>query len=484
MTYEAVIGLEVHVQLKTETKLFCGCRNEFGAEPNSHLCPVCLGLPGALPVPNEEAIVKTILTGLMVGSMIPSRAKFDRKNYFYPDMPKNYQISQYDQPLCLGGGVTLPALAFPKDAQKEPQALANKRVRLVRIHLEEDVGKSFHLENYSGIDFNRAGTPLMEIVTEADLTTPEEAFALLTTLREILRYGKVSDVDMEKGQLRCDVNISVRPVGTEAFGVKREVKNLNSISAVRRALRHEIQTQIELVSSGAELVQQTMRWDDARGETTPMRTKEQAHDYRYFPDPDLLPIHCEGRLRKEAERRMPELPERKKSRLSQTYGLSEYQASVLASDPPLADFFEQAARSTRNPVALANLTLNDFLALRQEAPAEAQVPPEYFGELADLIADGQINSRQGREVLAILLQTPRPPKEIAEERGLAQISDARALEAFCREAISANPKSVADYQAGKLAAINALKGFVMKKTRGQANAQRIHALLEDLLRQP
>ncbi|QSR84546.1 Asp-tRNA(Asn)/Glu-tRNA(Gln) amidotransferase subunit GatB [Methylacidimicrobium sp. B4] len=484
MTYEAIIGLEVHVQLKTQTKLFCGCRNEFGAEPNSHLCPICLGLPGALPVANEEAVILTILTGLMLGSTIPPRAKFDRKNYFYPDMPKNYQISQYDQPLCLGGGVILPALSFPKDAQKEAQALANKKVRLVRIHLEEDVGKSFHLERCSGIDFNRAGTPLMEIVTEADLTTPEEAFALLTTLREILRYGKVSDVDMEKGQLRCDVNISVRPVGTEAFGTKREIKNLNSISAVRRALKHEIQAQIELVSSGGRVVQQTMRWDDARGETIPMRTKEQAHDYRYFPDPDLLPIQTQGHLRGEAERRLPELPERKKSRLCQTYGLSEYQASVLAADLPLADYFEQAARSTRNPVALANLTLNDYLALRPETPGPASVPPEYLGELADLVSEGQINSRQGREVLAILLQTHRPPREIARERGLTQISDAQALDAFCREAISANPKSVADYKAGKAAAINALKGFVMKKTRGQANPQRIHELLESLLREP
>ncbi|VVM06056.1 Asp-tRNA(Asn)/Glu-tRNA(Gln) amidotransferase subunit GatB [Methylacidimicrobium tartarophylax] len=484
MTYEAVIGLEVHVQLKTETKLFCGCRNEFGAEPNSHVCPVCLGLPGALPVPNEEAVIKTILTGLMMGSSIRARAKFDRKNYFYPDMPKNYQISQYDQPLCLEGGVNLPVLAFPKDAQKEEQALAGKRVRLVRIHLEEDVGKSFHLENCSGIDFNRAGTPLMEIVTEADLTTPEEAFALLTTIREILRYGKVSDVDMEKGQLRCDVNISVRPVGTEAFGTKREIKNLNSISAVRRALKHEIQTQIHLVSSGGTVVQQTLRWDDARGETIPMRTKEQAHDYRYFPDPDLLPIRTEGRLRTEAERRMPELPETKKGRLCQTYGLSEYQASVLASDPPLAEYFEEAARSTRHPLPLANLVLNDYLALRQEDPGQVPVPAEYLGELADLQSEGTLNSRQTREVLAILIQTPRPPKEIAKERGLTQISDSQVLEAFCREAISANPKSVADFKGGKSAAINALKGFVMKKTRGQANPQRIHELLESLLREP
>ncbi|MDD4933949.1 MAG: Asp-tRNA(Asn)/Glu-tRNA(Gln) amidotransferase GatCAB subunit B, partial [Methylacidiphilaceae bacterium] len=292
-----------------------------------------------------------------------------------------------------------------------------------------------------------------------------------------------SDVDMEKGQLRCDVNISVRPAGTEAFGTKREIKNLNSISAVRRALKHEIQSQIELVSAGGTVVQQTMRWDDARGETVLMRTKEQAHDYRYFPDPDLLPIRTEGRLRSEAERRMPELPERKKSRLCQAYGLSEYQASVLASDSPLADYFEQGARSTRNPLTLANLILNDYLALRQEAPEQAFVPPEHLGELANLVSEGQLNSRQGREVLAILIQTPRPPKEIVEERGLAQISDAQALEALCREAISVNPKSVADFKGGKSAAINALKGFVMKKTRGQANPQRIHELLESLLRE-
>ena len=327
--YEAVIGLEVHCQLKTNTKMFCGCLNEFGGASNSHACPVCLGMPGVLPVPNEEAIVKTLLTGEMLGCEIATRCKFDRKNYFYPDMPKNYQISQYDEPLCLGGRVVLDLLSYPKDAQKEATTVVDKPVRLVRIHLEEDVAKSFHFDDgTSGIDFNRAGTPLMEIVSEADMASPEEAFAYLSALKQILVYGGVSDADMEKGQMRCDVNVSVRPRGQQEFGTKCELKNLNSISGVRRALKYEIARQIDVVTGGGKIEQQTRRWDDDRGETSLMRTKEKAHDYRYFPDPDIQSVRTDHGLYALAKARLPELPAAKKARLTATFGVSAYQAGV------------------------------------------------------------------------------------------------------------------------------------------------------------
>ncbi|MDE1171824.1 MAG: Asp-tRNA(Asn)/Glu-tRNA(Gln) amidotransferase subunit GatB [Verrucomicrobium sp.] len=480
MEYEAVIGLEVHCQLNTQTKMFCGCRNEYGAVPNTHLCPVCLGLPGALPTPNAVAIEKTILTGLMLGCKIAPRCKFDRKNYFYADMPKNYQISQYDEPLCLGGGVKLYPLAFPKDAQKDPQANAGRVVRLTRIHLEEDVAKSTHYETQSGIDFNRAGTPLMEIVSEADLSTPEEAFAYLTALKQILVYGGVSNADMEKGQLRCDINVSVRPVGQKEFGTKVEVKNVNSISAVRRALRYEIDRQIEQAKAGGVQKQETRRWDDPRGQTTLMRTKEQAHDYRYFPDPDLMPVRTDHGLHAAAEKMLPELPEAKKARLSQDYGLSDYHASVLAAEVSLAAFYEKAAAGAKNKGAVANYLINDYLAVSDDVE-EIPVPAEYFADLANLVEEGKINNRQAKEVLGYMLSEKKKPADIVAEKGLAQMSDTGALEKICAEAIAANPRSVADFKAGKLTAVNALKGFVMKATKGQANPQVIDELLKKKL---
>src|ERR1700744_5162542 len=386
--YEVVIGLEVHCQLKTNTKMFCSCKNEFGCTTNSHTFPVCLVIPGVLPVPNEEAIVKTILTGEMLGCQIATRCKFDRKNYFYPDMPKNYQISQYDEPLCAGGAVTLDLLAYPKDAQKDPATVVDKPVRLVRIHLEEDVAKSFHFEDgTSGIDFNRAGTPLMEIVSEADMASPEEAFAYLSALKQILVYGGVSDADMEKGQMRCDVNISVRPKGQVEFGTKCELKNLNSISGVRRALKYEIARQIEVVTSGGTIRQETRRWDDDLGETTLMRIKEKAHDYRYFPDPDIQPVRTDDGLYEEAARRMPELPKAKKVRLVDKYGVSAYQAGVLAADAALANYFEEASKGKpSNGAAVANFLLNDFLAIATNEAALPHVPPGYFAELTELTA--------------------------------------------------------------------------------------------------
>jgi aspartyl-tRNA(Asn)/glutamyl-tRNA(Gln) amidotransferase subunit B len=477
--YEAVIGLEVHCQLKTNTKMFCGCKNEFGGATNSHTCPVCLGMPGVLPVPNAEAIVKTLLTGEMLGCQIATRCKFDRKNYFYPDMPKNYQISQYDEPLCAGGHVTLDLLAYPKDAQKEPTTVADKPIRLVRIHLEEDVAKSFHFEDgTSGIDFNRAGTPLMEIVSEADMASPEEAFAYLSALKQILVYGGVSDADMEKGQMRCDVNISVRPKGQVEFGTKCELKNLNSISGVRRALKYEIARQIDVVTSGGKIEQQTRRWDDDKGETTLMRIKEKAHDYRYFPDPDIQPLRTDEGLYDEAQKRMPELPKAKKVRLVDTYGVSAYQAGVLASDAQLANYFEEAAKAKpQNGAAVANFLLNDFLATATEGANVPHVLPDFFAELAELSSSGQINSKQAKDVFSKMIAENKSPVLLVKELGLSQVSDVGALEAFADQAIAANPKSVADYKAGKQAALNALKGQVMKLSKGTANPQLVGEII-------
>jgi aspartyl-tRNA(Asn)/glutamyl-tRNA(Gln) amidotransferase subunit B len=480
MQYEAVIGLEVHVQLKTRSKMFCGCRNEYGAATNIHTCPVCLGLPGALPVPNAEAIELTVLTGLMLNCSIAETCKFDRKNYFYPDMPKNYQISQYDMPLCQGGHVILGKFAFPKETQKEPIAEANKRIGLTRIHLEEDVAKSQHFETTSGIDFNRAGTPLMEIVTEADIRSPEEAFAFLTTLKQILIYGAVSDADMEKGQLRCDVNVSVRPLGQEKFGTKCEVKNMNSISGVRRALAYEIQRQIEVVSAGGVIRQETRRWDDSSGQTQLMRTKEDAHDYRYFPDPDLLPVRTTEGIRTRAESRLPELPHQKKERFMRDFNLSDYQADVLAAEKPFADYFEKAATAAKNKSTVANYLINDFLATSPDLNT-ITLPAEYFAEVADLVESGKINGKQAKEVLSDLFASGDKPSAIVERKGLVQVSDSGELDRICDEAIAANPKSVADYQSGKPAAINALKGFVMKATKGRANPTVVDEILRKKL---
>ena len=478
--YEVVIGLEVHCQLKTNTKMFCGCKNEFGGPSNTHVCPVCLGMPGVLPVPNEEAIERTILTGEMLGCQIATRCKFDRKNYFYPDMPKNYQISQYDEPLCIGGAVILDLLAYPKDVQKDPATVIDKPIRLTRIHLEEDVAKSFHYDDTgtSGIDFNRAGTPLMEIVSEADMASAEEAFAYLSALKQILIYGGVSDADMEKGQMRCDVNISIRPRGQKEFGTKCELKNLNSISGVRRAIKYEIARQIDVVTSGGTIEQQTRRWDDDKGETTLMRVKEKAHDYRYFPDPDLQPLRTDLGLYDRAKARMPELPSAKKVRLTEQYGVSAYQAGVLAADAALANYFEEAAKGKpANGAAVANFLLNDFLATASGDETLPKVSPDFFAELAELSSSGQINSKQAKDVFAQMIATGKSPALLVKELGLAQVSDVGALEAFCDQAIAANPKSVADFKAGKQNAVNALKGQVMKLSKGTANPQLVGDIL-------
>ena len=480
--YVATIGLEVHVQLKTKSKMFCGCAVEYGAEPNIHVCPICLGLPGALPAMNIEALKKTALTGLILRCEIAPVCKFDRKNYFYPDMPKNYQISQYDAPLCRKGEVPLYDMAYPKDAQKNIRH-PNKRIRLVRIHLEEDVAKSFHFQTTTGIDFNRAGTPLMEIVSEPDIESPEEAFAYLTSLKQALIYAGVSDADMEKGQLRCDCNVSVRRKEQTRLGTKIELKNLNSISGVRRALAYEIDRQIEVLDRGGILEQETRRWDDALATTALMRTKESAHDYRYFPDPDLLPVKTDVFM-DEVCGCVPELPWEKRERFVREYGISEYDAGVLAADLPLASYFEAAAKGASKPKAIVNYVLNDLLSALSAANRpinECPIAADYLKELVDVIDAGKISSKQGKEVFVEMFATGKSPQIIIEEKGLKQESDVAAIEALCLQVVAANPQSVEAYKTGKGAAINFLKGQVMKLSKGKANPNIVGEILVRLL---
>jgi len=479
MQYITTIGLEVHVQLKTRSKMFCASPVEFGAEPNTHACPVCLGLPGALPVINHEALRMTVLTGLMLGCDIAPVCKFDRKNYFYPDMPKNYQISQYDMPICTNGSVPLHDLAYPKDAQKNIVA-PDKEVRLVRIHLEEDVAKSSHFENSTGIDFNRAGTPLMEIVTQPEINSPEEAFAFLTSLKQILIYGAVSDADMEKGQLRCDCNISVRPATQAELGVKIEIKNINSISGVRRALAYEIQRQTGVLENGGRLEQETRGWDDIAGETFLMRTKEFAHDYRYFPDPDLVPVKSEVLLA-DVRARVPELPKAKRARFVQQYQVSPYDAGVLANDLDLARYFEAAAKGAKRPKNVVNWILNDLqnaLSNAGKTINDCPMAPEALDELVNLIDSGKISGKQGKEVFAEMFASSKAAAAIVKEKGIEQLSDVSAIEALCDQVIAANPKSAADFKAGNAASLNFLKGQVMKLSKGKANPQLVGEILE------
>jgi aspartyl-tRNA(Asn)/glutamyl-tRNA(Gln) amidotransferase subunit B len=483
VNYITTIGLEVHVQLKTQSKMFCASPVEFGAEPNTHTCPVCLGLPGALPVMNVEALRMTVLTGLMLGCDIAPVCKFDRKNYFYPDMPKNYQISQYDMPLCTNGAVPLHDLAYPKDAQKTIST-PDKEVDLVRIHLEEDVAKSFHFEKTTGIDFNRAGTPLMEIVTQPEINSPEEAFAFLTSLKQILIYGAVSDADMEKGQLRCDCNISVRPQLQTELGAKIEIKNLNSISGVRRALTYEIRRQVAALEKGETLQQETRGWNDAAGETFLMRTKEFAHDYRYFPDPDLVAVKTEVLLA-DVRERVPELPKAKRARFVQQYQVSPYDAAVLANDLDLARYFETAAKGAKKPKNVANWILNDLqnaLSVAGKAINDCPIPPEALDELINLIDSGKISGKQGKEVFAEMFASGRSAAAIVKEEGIEQLSDLSAIEKLCDEVIGANRKPVADFKTGNVASLNFLKGQVIKLSKGKANPQLVGEILERKLK--
>ena len=497
MEYEAVIGLETHVQLKTKSKMWCGCANQYGAEPNTNVCPVCLGLPGVLPVPNDEALRLTVLTGLLLNCEIPRFAKFDRKSYFYPDMPKNYQITQYDKPSTANGFVEFELNG------------GRARVRITRAHLEEDVGKSTHFERQSGLDFNRAGVPLMEIVSEPDITNSDMAYEYLNALKEILIYGGVSDCDMEKGMVRCDVNVSVRPVGTKELGAKIEIKNMNSFSGVRRALEYEIPRQIEVVKRGGKLVQSTRRWDDEAGITEEMRTKEDAHDYRYFPDPDLMPLAPTDAWLAEVKVRVVELPLARKQRFMRDYQLPAPDAETFKNDVPLGDYFESIARQSKNPKAVANWVINNLRAKLTESSsrresalieatgtsqsgltsaatgnslADLKFSPAALLELVGLVEAQTISSAAAQQVFAEMFETGKAPSTIVQEKGLAQVSDTGVIEKFCDEVIAANPGPASDFKSGKVAALNFLKGQVMKASKGKANPAVVGEILESKLK--
>jgi aspartyl-tRNA(Asn)/glutamyl-tRNA(Gln) amidotransferase subunit B len=478
MEYEAVIGLEVHTELNTQTKIFCGCRNEFGAEPNTNVCPVCLGYPGSLPVMNREAVVKTIIAGLMCDCEIASYCKWDRKNYYYPDMPKNYQISQYDLPICLGGGVPISGLGF------SGKPLDERTIGLTRIHLEEDVAKSTHLGKFSGVDFNRAGVPLMEIVSEPDMHTPDEAYAYLTALKQSMEYAGVSHCDMEKGQMRCDVNVSVRPVGETKLGTKIEIKNLNSFRAVHRSLEYEIVRQVEELEDGGTLRQETRRWDDAAGMTTIMRSKENAHDYRYFPDPDLMPVEVSAEWLAELRESLAETPHARRDRFVAEYGITPYDAHVLTLEKVTAEYFEAAAKGRKNPKLVANWVQTELLgalAKSDHTLAESPVSPDALGELVGLIEANTISGKIAKDVFAEMFETGKSPKAIVKEKGLEQVTDTGAIEGLVDAAIAANPKPVEEYQGGNPKAIQFLVGQVMKASRGKANPQMVVELLKQRL---
>jgi aspartyl-tRNA(Asn)/glutamyl-tRNA(Gln) amidotransferase subunit B len=473
MEYEAVIGLETHVQLKTKSKMWCGCANEFGAPPNTNVCPVCLGMPGVLPVANEEGLRLTTLTGYLLNCTIPRFAKFDRKNYFYPDASKNYQITQYDKPSTAHGYVDFEFNG------------GISRVRITRAHLEEDVGKNFHFDRNSGVDFNRAGVPLLEIVSEPDITSPDMAYAYLNALKDILIYGGVSDCDMEKGMVRCDVNISVRPVGQKELGAKIEIKNMNSFSGVRKALEYEIPRQIEVVSKGGKLSQETRRWDDVACITETMRSKEQAHDYRYFPEPDLMPFEPTESWLAEVCQRVVELPLARKQRFMKDYQLPAPDAETFVNDVPLGNYFEAAVKSSSNQKAVANWVINNLRAkiTETQTPLETvKIKPTDVPELVALVDNGKISSKIAQDVFAEMFATGEAPARIVEKKGMGQVSDTGAIEKFCEEAIAANPKSVEDYKGGKVAALNSLKGQVMKLSKGKANPNLVGEILERKLK--
>jgi aspartyl-tRNA(Asn)/glutamyl-tRNA(Gln) amidotransferase subunit B len=474
MEYEAVIGLETHVQLKTKSKMWCGCANEFGAAPNSNVCPVCLGMPGVLPVANEEALKLTTLTGFLLNCTIPPYAKFDRKNYFYPDMPKNYQVTQYDKPSTANGYVEFEFNG------------GISRVRITRAHLEEDVGKNFHFERNSGVDFNRAGVPLMEIVSEPDLTSADMAYEYLNALKDILVYGGISDCDMEKGMVRCDVNVSVRPKGAKELGAKIEIKNMNSFSGARKALEYEIPRQIEVVKKGGELIQSTRRWDDMAGITEEMRTKEHAHDYRYFPEPDLMPFQPTEAWLEEISKRVVELPLARKHRFMREYQLPIPDAQTFVWDVPLGNYFEGVAKHhVKHAKALANWVINNLRAKLTETHTElsaVKFKPAAILELIELVEGGKISTKTAQEVFAEMFSTGEEPAKIVAQKGLSQVSDTGAIEKFCDEAIAANPGPAADFKAGKTAALNFLKGQVMKLSKGKANPALVGEILERRLR--
>ena len=477
--WQAVIGIECHVELKTKSKMFCGCANEFGGEPNTKVCPVCLALPGSLPVANKEAIEHMISAGLAFGSEIPTFSKFDRKNYFYPDMPKDYQISQYDMPLTQGGVVRY----WLEDGTL-------RECRLTRIHLEEDTGKSTHAgsddgriagSTYSLVDFNRAGVPLMECVSEPELHNADEAVGYLEALRRTLQQLGVSDVKMEEGSLRCDANVSVRPIGSKTLGTKTEIKNMNSFRSVHRAIESEIERQIGLLERGERIVQETRGWDELRGVTVSMRSKEQAHDYRYFPDPDLVPLEIARGVVERLREALPELPVHRFERYTGKLGLDPKAATQLVDNAPLASFFDAAVAASENPKQATNFVLGDLSRLANETGIpvfESPVTPANLAELIALVETKTINSKIAKDLVARMWNGEGSPKAIVEREGLAQTSDPAAVEGFIDQVLAANEKSVSDYRAGKTNVMGFLVGQVMKASAGKADPQLVNSLMK------
>ena len=479
MSYEPVIGLEVHVQLKTRSKMFTRAAAGYGFPENTLTDPVVLALPGTLPVMNKEALDKIVRAGLMLGCEIAPVCKWDRKNYFYPDSPKNYQISQYDQPICRGGRVEIELPGAARNIMGE-----HGHVALTRIHLEEDVGKLNHGDGDSLVDFNRAGTPLMEIVSEPVIRSADEAFAYLTALKAVMIYGGISDCDMEKGQLRCDANISIRPAGSGALGTKVELKNLNSFAFVRDGISHEIRRQIALVASGGKVDQETRDYDGQTGQSQSLRSKEMAHDYRYFPDPDLMPVEVGEAWKAEVRATCPELPFDKQRRFQKEYAVPYTITSVLVPDRELSDFFEEAAKLSGKPQAAGNWIANDLLRELGSAKAglaQSRVRPAHVASLVRLVEEGVILSNAAKEVFIDMFQTGEMPEAVVARKGLKAETNLDEIERWCAEAIAANPKSVADFKGGKDSAINAFKGPVMKAAKGRADPKRIDETLRRLL---
>lgn len=474
--FDVVIGLEVHAQLATKSKIFCGCSTEFGAEPNLHTCPVCLGLPGSLPVLNRQTVDFAIKAGLALNCEIAPFSKFDRKNYYYPDLPKGYQISQYDLPICQNGYVDVL-----RDDGTE------FRVRIKRIHLEEDAGKLVHgtganiiESNAAFVDLNRAGTGLIEIVTEPDLHSPAEARAYLTMLKSILEYIEVSDCNMEEGSLRVDANVSIMPTGSAVLGTRAELKNMNSFRALERALEYEVERQASVLGSGGKVIQETRTWDEKSGETRSMRSKEEAQDYRYFPEPDLVPLVVDAEWVERIRGTIGELPRAKKERFVREYGLPGYDAEVLTLEKALADFFEEAVTGYHDPKVVSNWVMGDFLRLVKEAGidyADLKMTGAQLGAMLKLMDEGVISGKLAKTVFEVMFQTGKEPKQIVEEQGLVQISDESALEDVCARVVAANPQAIEDFKAGKDRAVKHLMGQVMKETKGKANPQKVNEIL-------
>ncbi|MFA5160226.1 MAG: Asp-tRNA(Asn)/Glu-tRNA(Gln) amidotransferase subunit GatB [Candidatus Omnitrophota bacterium] len=479
MNYEPVIGLEVHVQLKTKSKLFCSCSTEFGAEGNSHTCPVCLGWPGSLPVVNETALKLAIRAGLALNCKVAERLKFDRKNYFYPDLPKAYQISQYDMPVNGKGWLDIET---KKGLGTRDSGLETKRIGITRAHLEEDAGKLLHegIADGSLVDYNRGGIPLLEIVSEPDLRSPQEAHDYLTAIKAILQYIEVSDCDMEKGSLRCDANVSVRPVSQEKFGTKVEIKNLNSFKMVHKAIQYEIERQIETLEDGGTLVQETRLWSDTEGATFSMRSKEEAHDYRYFPEPDLVPFTLSRETVEEIRKTLPELPLERAKRFIKEFGLSEYDAYVLVQEKKLAGYFEACVHAGAPAKSASNWIQNELLALlnaKNIAIENCSVSPHALAGLIRLVEQGTVSGKSAKDVLQEMATTRKTAEVIVKEKGLTQVSDTGLIEKAVEKAIAANPAAVVEFKAGKQKALGALVGAVMKETGGKANPQLANEIL-------